>query len=413
MNVKYENAVKYYKANNFSASYELLSKLYLTKLSDVDLNFYLGRSAYETGRYEVALAAFERVQTLNPNNLRNKLEMGRTYFMLKMYEDAELAFKEVLQNPSIPQNVRTNIELYLSKVTKIQQKSFTYATVNVDWIYDSNVNYGSLDAQYNTNVGTLPSSPEISDVASQVSGDITNIYDIGEKNGFAIKNKFVGFIKDYADMDAYDIQYVSYSPSLIYSETKHLLELAVGIDHLKIAKQSYLNSKYVMPRYEFAHTTTLRSVTYFKYQRKSFQRATERDLDSNHYEISYALQKILSPRSYVQANLIGTREKKLHGTRIDVDYDEYRANLAYANQFTSTYGAELFAEYRKRDYNDFSGLFGSTRADDAGTLGATLNAKILQTLNFHVKGSYNRVESNQDRFAYEKYTLTLGVNKTF
>lgn len=75
---EYKVAVQSYKAHDFSTSYKLLSKLYITRLSDANLNFYLGRSAYETGHYEMALAAFERVQMLEPSNLRNRLEMGRT-----------------------------------------------------------------------------------------------------------------------------------------------------------------------------------------------------------------------------------------------------------------------------------------------------------------------------------------------
>jgi tetratricopeptide (TPR) repeat protein len=142
LNLQYSKALQAYKAKNFGTSYEIFSKLYLSRLSDAKLNFYFGRSAYETGHYEVALAAFERVEMLDPGNLRNRLEMARIYYMLKMYEDAELAFKEVLANPNIPQNVRTNIELYLSRATKAQKKSFTYATVNLDFLYDSNVNYG-------------------------------------------------------------------------------------------------------------------------------------------------------------------------------------------------------------------------------------------------------------------------------
>lgn len=51
---QYEFALKSYKAKDFSTSYDLLSKLYITKLSNANLNFYLGRSAYETGHYEMA-----------------------------------------------------------------------------------------------------------------------------------------------------------------------------------------------------------------------------------------------------------------------------------------------------------------------------------------------------------------------
>ncbi|EDZ62940.1 protein containing Tetratricopeptide repeat (TPR) domain [Sulfurimonas gotlandica GD1] len=410
---KYEQAVKSYKEKDFKNSYEILSKIYISKLSDAKLNFYLGRSAFETGNYEVALAAFERVEMLDPANLGNKLEMARTYFMLKMYEDSELAFKEVLENPNIPQNLRTNIELYLSKVTKVQQKSFTYATVNLDWVYDSNVNYGSIDSQYNINTGTLPGTPEQSDRALQVYADIVNIYDLGDKNGFAFKNRFTLFLKDYQKLDAFDVAYIGYSPSLLYKETKYLVEFVLGLDVLNLADKEYLRTVGFTPRFEYSHTNTLRSISHIKYQKKYFSQSAQYDLNSDHYELAYSLQNILSPRSYIQGNITGIRERKHHGTRIDVDYDEYRANVVYANQFTAIYGTELFAEYRRRNYEDHSTLFGNTRVDNGATAAATVNARILKTLRLHLKGTYNRVESNQDRFSYQKYTITAGLNKTF
>ncbi|WP_373000631.1 tetratricopeptide repeat protein [Sulfurimonas sp.] len=410
---QYEKAVKSYKAKDFKNSYEILSKIYISKLSDVKLNFYLGRSAFETGNYEVALAAFERVEMLDPANLGNKLQMARTYFMLKMYEDAELAFKEVLENPNIPQNLRTNIELYLSKVTKIQQKSFTYATVNLDWVYDSNVNYGSLDSEYNINTGTLPSTPEKSDRALQLYADLVNIYDIGDKNGFAIKNRVKLFLKDYQNLDAFDVAYIGYTPSILYKETKYLGEFVLGLDVLNLGDKEYLRTLSFTPRFEYSHTNTLRSITHVKYQKKFFAQSAQYDLNAEHYELAYSLQNILSPRSYIQGNITAIRERKHHGIRIDVDYDEFRANVVYANQFTAVYGTELFAEYRRRNYEDHSTLFGNTRADNGGTAAATINARILKTLRLHLKGTYNRVESNQDRFSYQKYTITAGLNKTF
>ena len=410
---EYKEALDAYVKKDFSKSYDNFSKLYLSKLSDKKLNFYLGRSAYETGHYEMALAAFERVEMLDPGNLRNRLEMARTYFMLKMYENAESAFKEVLQNPNIPANVRRNIELYLSKVTKVQEKSFTYATINLDWVYDSNVNYGSLDSEYNINTGTLPATQKISDNALQLYGDVTNVYDIGDKNGYAVKNRVIAYMKKYAQESAYNVSYISYTPSILYSQTASLIELAISLDNLFLADKNYLQSFSVIPRYEFSHTTTLRSIAYFKYQRKYFQQENAKNLDSNHYELSYALQKILSPRSYIEGKIIGTNEGKVQGSRVDVDYMEYRADISYANQFTPTYAANIFTEYRKRDYSDYSTLFASTRADNAGTAAVDLNAKVLPSVRLHLKGMYTRVESNQKRYAYEKYTVTFGLNKIF
>ncbi len=413
LDAQYKEGFSAYKAKNFERSYDIFSKLYISKLSNAKVNFYLGRSAYETGHYEVALAAFERVEMLDSGNLRNKLEMARTYFMLKMYKDAQNKFQEVLNNPNLPQNVRTNIEMYLAKVKNVQSRSFTYATINLDWLYDSNVNYGSLESTYDISTGTMPSASEKSDRAFQLYANVVNVYDFGSSGGYAFKNRVKLFLKDYKKLDDYDVQYLAYNPSVLYKNTKYLAEFIVGLDVMTLSKREYLRTVSFSPRFEYNHLNTLRSIVSFKYQTKYFTQKAQSGLNSHHYEVDYSLQDIISPRSYVQAGLIGIREQKLHGKRIDVDYDEYRVNLAYANQFSAVYGMEAFGQYRRRNYKDHSTLFDSTRYDDAGTLSVALNARILQTLRFHIKGGYDRVESNQKVFSYEKYTLTIGLNKTF
>ena len=413
LNDKYINAVKLYKSKNYKQSYEILSKLYLTKLSDAKLNFYLGRSAYETGHYEIALGAFERVEMLNPENLRNKLEMGRTYYMLRMYEEAEVSFKSVLNNPSIPKNVRTNIEMFLAKISKAQQKSFTHATVRVDLLYDSNINYASLNDTYEIGDVTLPTSDEKSDHATQIYTEIVNIYDIGEKNSFAIKNSLSVFLKDYAKENDYDLQYVGYVPSLLYHGNAYTVELSLGLDLMTLANSDYLQSYFFIPKYEYRHTTSLKSIVYFKYQKKQFQQDTDYGLNANHYELYYALQKIINPHSYMQTAISGTKEQKTQGKRIDVDYEEYKLSMIYANQLNSRYGVELYAEAKNRSYSDASDIFNKKREDNSATVGANLNIKILPTLTFNVKASYNRLESNVDLYSYKKYVISSGMTKKF
>ncbi len=412
---QYEKALTAYKTKDFSTSYEILSKLYLTKLSDIDLSYQLGRSAYETGHYAIALAAFERVDMLDEGNIRNKLEMARTYFMLKMYEEAELGFKEVLQNQSIPQNVRTNIELYLAKVSKVQQKSFTYATLGIDYVYDSNINFASLNSTYQVGGVDLPTDDERQGSAFQIAGDITNIYDIGAKNGFAIKNKASIYIKHHnnSENSDYNIGYFVYNPSVLYKETKFTAELEGGFSVLSLGSKKYLQSLSISPKFDWNHSTTLKSLTYFKYASKDYQQNLQKGLDANHYELSYALQKILTPRSYVQAKVIGMKEKKKHGQRVDVDFNEYKLDLNYANQFNSTFGLELFGEYRQRDYKDHNNLFGNKREDKGKSASITLNTQITDSFRFRVKALYNKVNSNQSVYSYDKNTLSVGFVKTF
>jgi len=416
INAEYQEAIESYKKKEFSKSYTLFSKLYLSKLSDAKLNFYLGRSAYEVGEYEVALAAFERVAILDSGNLRNQLEMARTYFMLGMYADAQNSFESVLANPNIPQNVRTNIELYLAKVTKVQEKSFTYVSLDLDWLYDSNVNYGSLDSEYNINAGGSSlkvSSEKREDSAVTVGAALNNIYDFGDKGGFALKNSLDIYAKTYFKEHDYDVGYVAYVPELLYKDIKSRYSIGAVIDRLYLGSKSYMQSVGVVPKLEYLHTTTLRSICKVKLQQKFFLEDRVADLDANHYELSYELQNILSPRSYVHGGLRAIDEQKLTGKRVDVDYREYRFFVSYAKQFNRIYGASLFGELRERGYSDFDPLFSSKREDIGTEIVGKFNAELIPQLNFTSTLHYSRVESNQARYSYEKYTLSLGLRKTF
>ena len=410
--VNYDKALQAYKLKDYKTSYKLFKKVYLKNLADVNFNFYFGRSAYETGHYETALAAYERVEIQDGSNIRNKLEMARTYFMLKMYVDSENAYLDVLANPNIPKNIRTDIEFALAKVSKVQKKSFTYATILADVVYDSNVNYGSLgDYQYNGT--TLGRVTELDSMAVQAYANLVNIYDIGRKNGFAIKNNFAVYLKDYNEYSAYDVLYLSYNPSLIYKETLYTAELVAGVDVLELAKKKYLSSASIMPRAEFNHSPTLRSVGHLKYQHKKFAQEVHKNLDARRLEASYGLQNILSPRSYIQGNIFAITENSLRGNNIYVDYAEYKINASYANQFTSTYGLNIFGQLRNRKYDDFSNGFGSVRSDTGGMANIDITMKLMPTLQLKLGTSFEYIDSNQDRFSYKKHIISAGIVKTF
>lgn len=408
----YEKGLKSYKSKDFQSSFELFNTIYFKKLDDINFNFYFGRSAYETGNYEKALAAFERVEIYDGTNIRNKLEMARTYFMLKMYEDSENAYLEVLANPNIPENIRTDIELSLSKVSKVQKKSFTYATVLADILYDSNVNYGSIgDYEFsNTTFGRIP---ELDSTALQVYANVTNIYDIGRKNGYGIKNSFSFYLKDYTEHNLYDVIYLAYNPSLIYKETLYTAELVLGFDTLVLGKNKFLSSTSIMPRLEYNHSSTLRSIAYLKLQQKKFEREAQHDLDARRLELSYGLQNLLSPRSYVQGNVFLINENALRGSNIYVNYNEYKVNASYANQLTSTYGINVHGQLRNRKYKDFSSGFNSVRNDVGTLINFDVTMKVMPKLRLKLGTSFEYVDSNQERFSYKKHIISAGIVKTF
>lgn len=409
---QYKEAMIAYNSKNYSKSYEIFSKIYLQKLSSAKLNFYYGRSAYEKGHYIVAIAAFERVEMLDAGNLKNKFELARTYYMLKMYEYAYNLYKEVLENPNLPNNIRLKIELALSKVSKVQEKSFTYARVMANIIYDSNINFGSVGN--NEYLGRVfPVVQAISDSAAESHGDITNIYDIGTKGGYSIKNRVSYYVRDYFKENDYDLGYFLYSPSLIYQETKYLFDLNLGIDATSLNNKFILKTYFIAPSLVYEHSTTLKSIVSMKYQSQDFTQENRNNFDSSRYELTYSLQNILSAGSYIQANLNTALERKVRGDNAYVDFNEYKLSLSYANQFTSIFGFDSFAQVRKRSFRDVHSRFGSKRNDLEGLGNVNFSARFYSTWRASLKGSYEYVNSNHSSFSYEKYIIGLGIIKTF
>ncbi|MFT5659393.1 MAG: hypothetical protein ACI9TV_000009 [Sulfurimonas sp.] len=410
----YQKGLSFYKKNDFTKSYRYFKNIYLYKLADQKFNFYFGKSAYETGNYENALAAFERVEMNDTSNIQNKLEMARAFSMLKMYQDSENTYRDVLKNPNLPSNIRTDIELALARVSNVQKKSFTYATLKGDILYDSNVNYASLN-DYTYDGNDFNKSSAISDTALQIFANITNVYDIGYKNGFAIKNSVSMYLKDYSDTinNKYNIQYFNYIPSLLYKESLFTAELALGLDLLEVNSSKYLSSISLSPQLQYNHTNTLKSLMYIKYQKKEFAQKAQFDLDANRIELAYGLQDILTPRSYLQGNFRYISEKKIRGINTNVSYNQLKFDASYANQFTSKYSFNLHAQISSKKYKEFDAGFNSRRQDigSSGTLGLTMI--IIPNLRFKLSTTYQYVHSNQNRFSYQKYTAVTGLVKTF
>ena len=104
--------LEFYKNNNYQLAIDEFEKIKdYNKSSSID--FYLARSYYETSQFEKGLAIYERIQINDPDNKRVKLEIAQTYLMLDSYETAKIGFQELLDDSSIPDVVKSNIEARL------------------------------------------------------------------------------------------------------------------------------------------------------------------------------------------------------------------------------------------------------------------------------------------------------------
>ncbi|MDD2829469.1 MAG: tetratricopeptide repeat protein [Sulfuricurvum sp.] len=285
----YTEAKTLYNGQSFSSAYEILSSLYLNALDDPQLNFYLGRSAYEVGEYSMALAAFERVKDLDPDNIRNQLELAKTQYRVKLYDESKEQFEEVLKTPKLPENVQKTVQYYLSNITKQQQRGVFFINARGGLLYDSNVNYSSsVDTFTLPDYGTFLNTQPISDSAHEESLSFSYLYDIGELGGMIIRNDVNLYQRRYFDEHSYDLFLLSYAPSLIWNTSRSAYELIGGIDRFSLGEKSYYTSYSLTPKWTYTLTPALRQIVSLKGETKRYFEFDS--LDSHMGEFGYGVE---------------------------------------------------------------------------------------------------------------------------
>jgi tetratricopeptide (TPR) repeat protein len=410
--MSYAEAKKLYSAQSYKASYEILLNLYLSTLDDPEINFYLGRSAYEIGEYPMALAAFERVKDLDPNNIPNQLELAKTQYRVKLLDESKLQFEEILKAPSLTKNVQKTVEYYLSSIARQQQRGFLFANAKAGFLYDSNVNYGASDDTYTLpGFGTFSANNPISDTAHEESMGLTYLYDIGHLGGAIVRNELSIYHRNYLDEDDYDMVLFSYYPAMIWNDQRSMYELIGGIDRFTLGNKSYYASYTLNPKWTYTLSPALRPILSFKAGTKKYFEFE--DLDSKIGEIDLGLEYYPTSYSVLRTDIMGSRQIKNQGHRIDVDYNEYGISLLYTHQIFPMNIIQLRTHIKKREYDDYSTLFQSYRTDTTWYGSLNLIQRINKTFSAGLVTSCTNANSTLSVYDYDKYTLSFNLSGRF
>lgn len=128
-------------ARQFEQAYKLASVMRDQEEGRPSFDFYYGLAAVETGHFDQALFAFERLLFYKPNNPRYRLELARVHFYLRNLKRSENEFKQVLkQDPPIP--VRKNVQKFLDQIAELYRQVEPEFMLALDMAggYDSNIN---------------------------------------------------------------------------------------------------------------------------------------------------------------------------------------------------------------------------------------------------------------------------------
>lgn len=404
----YEEAKKLYATKEFARAYTILSSLYLEALDDPKLNFYLGRSAYEIGDFSTAIAAFERVLTLEPDNIYNQFELAKSQYGADLSVEAEAGFENVLHYPGLSQNIRNEVEYYLSSIAKKRQRNFFSTMVRAGFLYDSNVNFGS-----SSDTPTLPAIRSISDTAHEETLRVTHLYDFGMQGGAMIRNQVGLYNRKYSDEHTYDLMVFSYNPAMIYSDERSLYELIGGIDNVYLGGNNYYMQYSLQPKWMYSYSSSLRQTLAFKAGRKGYIQTADSDLESRNFQMQGGLDYYFTPADFVRGEVVFSRQIKNSGNRVDVNYNEAGANILYTNQFLAMSILQANISLKRREYDDYSSLFQSNRIDNTVYGSINFIQRLTKAVSLEFLGNYNHTDSTISVYQFDKYTLGMSLSTRF
>ena len=420
----YKNALNFFKEKDYNKAYILLNQLFQIKNNDININFYLGRSAYETTRYDESIRAYERFLFEQPDNNPVKLEMAKAFFMNKTYKESKKLLTEVKKDTQIPETILLTVNYYLKLIEEKENKHFVNGAFIIGLNYDSNINSRSKYDTYNDvyvssfNVYLNGLENTVEDEKAwynQEIGLINYQYKIDDKK--KIKQDFLLFNKDSFNSlyNKTDVSLISYTPALNIQHTQNLsIDYALYADLLWYGGKKTLKTIALYPQLSYKYDNKNQISASVKVQNKFFQQEENKAQDSIYSEISTTHNHIFNKQFSLRSNLTVMKEKKKDGDKLGVDYIGKKASLSLNYRYNPTLIFSPNISYSVSEYDDLKN-HNNTEFQKNKLLKVALSSSFVYSPKVILQSNinYSKQNSNDITREYDKHTFTLSIIRTF
>ena len=115
--------------------------------SDLDLATKFVELAIAVGDLEGAIAALERMLIFEPDLPQVRMELGLLYFRLESLDQASVYLRSVLEEESLPDDIRNQVEVALKEIRERTSVHTVTGRASINTKYQSNANSGPDNSQ--------------------------------------------------------------------------------------------------------------------------------------------------------------------------------------------------------------------------------------------------------------------------
>lgn len=413
--IEYEKALSFYKKRDYEKSYELFSKLFINNMDNLLVNFYLGRSAYETKRYEFAISAYDRILIKDPKNVRTRVELAQTYLQMNLFTQSIKEF-EIALKEKLPLSVRKRVLGSLNFLKSTQKRHYFNATGLLSFIYDSNVNATADAGSFDIYSPAIDSITTLDNNEEKKSASILQLaavlsYKYKFDDNFIIENTLTPLIQKYNNFKEKDIHALSLNIAPSYYSKNYKMQLSFLYDHIYLGHEKNQGNYYINPKYTYILTSDSLIEFGVKKGRINYFVEDERDADLNEIETSY---RLLTEKFGIFTLGLGYgKEKERIDTRTDVSNSYYSLSLSNSLNLFEKYSLQTQFSYRDKKYKDEDVNFQNQREDKKRDYSLTLQRSFSDNFVMSIGGTYTDNSSNHEPFSYDKYTLKTNFIYSF
>jgi len=412
---QFTTAVKLFEDQSYQEAYRAFSVLVEQDYSSIDYSFYLAQVAAKLNKHKEAITAYERILILQPEHTRSKLELGKLYYQLQEYALSKSYFSSA-QNDRIPETVRLNISRYLTKIEKQSNLGNLSGALIFGLGYDTNVNSAPYASSWFVPVfgaDFTNTTETVENAYHQEMALLNHYYDSTKKYGFGIKNSLLAYNKSIPGESDYNILYLRYKPSLVFSTQDYKIDAAIQFDTMRYGGEAYLENYGFAPSITHQINPSSQLSAHLKLFKKNYLKSEDQGRDANYIEAGATYHKLLNTRTawHINANLI--QERKESGDLTDVSNDAFALKTGVSYQYSTDLriGGEIAT--LQKNYLDDNLFFLKKRQDNNFKIALDISKNLDKDLSLQARAERIQNSSNQAAYEYTKNIFLVNIVKHF
>jgi hypothetical protein len=360
-------------------------------------NLQWAKCEEKLGNKDEAMSAYERVLLVNPDNVEAATKLAKYYKNNNMkYESNEL--KQTVDNSRLSPEQRQIVSSLLKDETDLVS---TRISARVDFGYDDNLNFGIY--------ANPAQSGEEKSAFHAFTFSSNYVNELDEAGGFSFQSNLNFYWQDNYSNHYYDTVYGSIDAGLGYSTSTMLLYIPFVYRRMGYLDTDLYEQYGVAPRLTVTLDEELLLNLEVSYLKRNHKDTLYVNADDTLTNASVGLYRFFGDNYiYAQVKYNHFNADSLTPTLFtEHDYFQLFAGASYEIENFAIAGINY--QYGHGTYSDLMPNTNIEREDDFNQVNLSLQRGFTDNLKVIANYTYSNNESNYNMAAYDKQTVTVGL----